>query len=88
MSGKVIFTFEDVAGEERTVEKSFTFQIGEAMDWEGDPDMPTPDERPSAGLSTWKVVAILAAAAGGGFGVMKYRKTKKRNRDEEFNLDE
>lgn len=88
LNGKVIFTFEDAAGDERTVEKHFTFQVGEAMIWDGDMDEPMPDYRPSGGMSVWKTAAIFLAAGGAAFGAAKYKKSRKRKRDEEFDLDE
>mgnify|MGYP000919474987 FL=1 len=87
LNGKVTFTFEDAAGVEQVIEKTFTFQVGEAMVWEEDPNMPQP-EMPAAGMSTWKVLAIMIAGAAAVFGTVKYRKRKKLIRDEEFDLNE
>lgn len=87
LNGKVIFTFEDAAGDEQIIEKPFTFQVGEAMVWEEDPNMPQP-EMPAEGMSTWKTVGILLAGAAAVFGIVRYRKRKKLIRDEEFDLNE
>lgn len=88
LSGKVSFTFEDAAGIEQIIEKTFTFQVGEAMVWEEDPNMPSPDDMPSGGMSSWKAAAILLAAAAAVFGTVKFRKKRKLIRDEEFDLNE
>jgi hypothetical protein len=87
MNGKVTFIFEDAAGDQQTVVKDFTFNIGEAVVWEEDPNMPP--ENPSAGgLGVWKWVIGLAVLAAGGFTGYKLKKKKKAAADEEFNLDE
>ena len=89
LNGKVTFTFEDAAGVERSIEKPFTFQVGEAIPWEEDPNGPPPEEMPGGGsMSSWQAAAILLAAGGAAFGVMKYRKRRKLIRDEEFDLNE
>ena len=87
LSGKVTFTFEDAAGDEQTIVKDFTFNIGEAVVWEEDPNMPIED--PSAGgLGVWKWVIGAVAVVGGSFAGYKIRRKKKLAADEEFNLNE
>jgi uncharacterized repeat protein (TIGR01451 family) len=88
LNGKVTFTFEDAAGDEQMIEKLFTFQVGEAMVWEEDPNMPLPEDMPSGGMSAWKAAAILLAASAAVLGAVKYRKRRKLIRDEEFDLNE
>jgi hypothetical protein len=70
------------------IEKLFTFQVGEAMVWEEDPNMPLPEDMPSGGMSAWKAAAILLAASAAVLGAVKYRKRRKLIRDEEFDLNE
>ncbi|HCU07910.1 MAG TPA: hypothetical protein DF480_02885 [Clostridiales bacterium] len=87
LNGKVTFVFEDAAGAEQIVEKTFVFQVGEAMVWEEDPNMPQP-EMPVSSMNTWQTIGIMLVGAAAVFGVVKYRKRRKLVRDEEFDLNE
>ncbi|NCB42539.1 MAG: hypothetical protein EOM59_07955 [Clostridia bacterium] len=85
--GKVTFTFEDAAGDEQTIVKEFSFNIGEAVIWEEDPNIP-PEDPSSQGLGVWKWLLGLAVVGGGSFTGYRIRKKKKARANEEFNLDE
>lgn len=89
LKGKVIFVFEDAAGDEQTVEKQFTFNIGEAYIPEEDPNFP-PEDPSQGGFSGWKWIAGMGLLGGGGFAGYKYMKKRKANKStsEEFDLDE
>ncbi len=88
--GKVIFTFEDADGHSQTVEKEFTFNIGEAMNWDDpgviEPDFPIQPER--QGLQLWHKIAIAAAAVAAVIAVAVIRKKRKAKKLEALELDE
>ena len=75
-TGLVTFTFEDAAGQEVVVEKDFTFNINEAMQWDDPIIDPIPEQQP--GLPLWgKGLIALAVLAAGVFGFKAVKKSKK-----------
>ncbi|MCQ2560897.1 MAG: hypothetical protein MJ186_02515 [Clostridia bacterium] len=75
-TGLVTFTFEDAVGQEVVVEKDFTFNINEAMQWDDPIIDPIPEQQP--GLPLWgKGLIALAVLAAGVFGFKAVKKSKK-----------
>ena len=86
MNGKVIFTFEDAAGNEQIVEKEFNFNIGEAMVWE-DPGF-SEWEEPQKKTPLWVWGAIGAGVLIVLIVVLKMLKKRKKAKQEALELDE
>lgn len=85
MEGKIIFTYEDVSGQERTVEKEFMFEAMEMPEWD-DPGMePMPEEPESA--VPWKViiaVGVVAAVAG----IVLFRRHRKKKMHQQLEMED
>ena len=85
MEGKIIFTYEDVSGQERTVEKEFVFEAMEMPEWD-DPGMePMPEEPESA--VPWKViiaVGVVAAVAG----IVLFRRHRKKKMHQQLEMED
>ena len=87
MNGKVIFTFEDAAGNEQIVEKEFNFNIGEAMVWE-DPGFGEWEEPQQKKMPLWVWGAIGAGVLIVLIVVLKMLKKRKKAKQEALELDE
>lgn len=85
MEGKVIFTYEDAAGDVQVLERPFSFQVMDEMPAfdEGTP----PEGDGAGGISKKKVIlAILIVLAG--VGIFVWRKIRKKKRNRELEIDE
>jgi hypothetical protein len=86
MNGKVVFTYEDASGDQRVLEREFSFQVMEEMPaFEESPA----ENAPPQGLGSRTLGIIIGAAvlllAG---GIFAWRKIRKRKMDRELEIDE
>ena len=86
MEGKIIFTYEDAAGDEQVLERPFSFNImGEMPVWEE--ETPPEDTGAKGGKLPWIIgAAAVSVLTGGGIFIWKRRKRKKLN--QEMEIDE
>lgn len=87
MEGKIIFTYEDAAGDQQTIERSFSFEVqGEMPVF--DEGMPPEDAaaQGGGGKALWIALGVLALLTGGG--VFAWRKLRKRKLHREMEIDE
>ncbi|WP_419822158.1 COG1361 S-layer family protein [Anoxybacterium hadale] len=84
MEGKIIFTYEDAAGDEQVLERPFSFNImGEMPAWEE--ETPPEDNGAKGGKLPWIIgAAAVSVLTGGGIFIWKRRKRKKLNREMEI----
>ena len=87
MNGKVIFTFEDAAGNEQIVEKEFNFNIGEAMVWD-DPGFGEWEEPQQKKMPLWGWGAIGLGVLIVLIVVLKALKKRKKAKQEALELDD
>jgi len=87
MEGKIIFTYEDAAGDEQILERPFSFEVMEEMP-AFDEGMPMDEGEAGAGGSKtlWIVLGILVWLAGGG--IFAWRKIRKKKMSREMEIDE
>ena len=86
MHGKAVFTYENAQGEEKTIEKEFTFNIQPAPEWEDPGDMPVePVKQP---MALWKKILIGAAVAAAAVAGIVLSKKHKKKKAEELELDD
>jgi len=87
MEGKIIFTYEDAAGDQQTLEQPFSFEVMAEMPvW--DEGLPPQDAAAGAGGSKapWIVAGSLALLTGGG--IFAWRKIRKKKMHREMEIDE
>ena len=87
LEGKIIFTYEDAAGDEQVLERPFSFEVmAEMPAWEE--EFPPEDMgQETGGKLPWIIGgAVVAALGAGGIFVWKRRKRKKLN--QEMEIDE
>ncbi|MCR4805644.1 MAG: hypothetical protein K5981_08320 [Clostridia bacterium] len=87
MKGKATFTYENEEGEEKSLEKEFTFNIQPAPVWE-DPGMDMPVEPVKQGLPLWGKGLIGLGALIALIVAVKLVKKHKKAKAEALELDE
>ncbi len=86
LTGKVIFSFEDLSGELQTIEKEFTVQVMESMPMEQFPGKEMPGEMNAGrGFKIWYAIIPVVILAAAAFFIIRRRKKKK---EEEMMLDD
>jgi hypothetical protein len=86
MEGKIIFTYEDAAGDEQVLERPFSFNVQAEMP--AMEEMPPEDAAAQGGgrKALWVALGILVLLAGAG--IFAWRKIRKRKRHREMEIDE
>jgi NPCBM-associated, NEW3 domain of alpha-galactosidase. len=84
MEGKIIFTYEDGAGDIQTLERPFSFQVASEMPAM---DQGTPPEEAGGGSKKklYIIVGVVVLLAAAGIFIWKKIRKKKRNREMEIN---
>jgi hypothetical protein len=87
MEGKIIFTYEDAAGDQQILERPFSFEIQAEMP-AFDEGMPPEDgaAQGDGGKALWIVLGALVLLAGGG--IIAWRKIRKKKIHREMEIDE
>jgi uncharacterized membrane protein len=86
MEGKIIFTYEDAAGDEQVLERPFSFNVQAEMP--AMEEMPPEDAAAQGGgrKALWVALGILVLLAGAG--IFAWRKIRKRKLHREMEIDE
>ena len=85
MEGKIIFTYEDAAGDQQILEKPFTFEVMDEMPIYEE-EIPPEDMEGGGSKAPWIVGGVLVLLAGGG--VIAWRKIRRKKRNQEMEIDE
>ena len=86
MTGNVIFTYEDLSGNQQVLKKAFTFQVMDMPEQPIDPGMPPPDTGSGSKLPFIIAGVLLALAT---LGIIIWRKIRKNKKAKELEfLDE
>lgn len=87
LNGKVIFKYEDAAGKQQTLEKTFLVQIADAADMS---NMPMPDQPEKPGHKIpWKPIGIVAGVCVVLIvALVIWRKHRKKKRERELEIDD
>lgn len=86
LTGTLIFSFEDLAGELQTIEKEFTVEVMESMPMEEFPGKEMPgDMNGGRGFKIWYAIIPVVILAAAAFFIIRRRKKKK---EEEMMLDD
>lgn len=87
MEGKVVFTYEDAAGDQQILERPFSFEVMAEMPV-FDEGIPPEDAAAGTGghKTLWIAVGVLAVLAAGGF--VAWRKIRKKKMHREMEIDE
>lgn len=86
MTGNVIFTYEDLSGNQQVMRKAFEFQVINMPEQPIDPGLPPPDTGGGSKLP-FIIAGILLALALAGFLIWRKRRKNKKAKELEF-LDE
>lgn len=86
MTGNVIFTYEDLSGNQQVMKKAFEFQVVNMPEQPIDPGLPPPDTGGGSKLP-FIIAGILLALAIAGFLIWRKRRKNKKAKELEF-LDE
>lgn len=87
MEGKIIFTYEDAAGDQQVLERPFSFEVQAEMP-AFDEGMPPEDftEQGGGGKALWIVLGVLVLLAGAG--IFTWRKIRRKKIRKEMEIDE
>lgn len=86
MEGKIIFTYEDAAGDQQVFERPFSFEVQAEMPVME--EMPPEDAAAAGGGSKklWIILGVLVCFVG--IGIFVWRKIRKRKLNREMEIDE
>ena len=86
MEGKIIFTYEDAAGDQQVLERPFSFEIQAEMP--AMEEMPPEDAAAEGGVGKKAWIALGAVAGLVAIGIFVWRKIRKKKLHREMEIDE
>ncbi len=86
MTGKIIFSYEDAAGDVQILERAFSFDVMEEMPVFDEGMMPEEGMNQGGSKTPWIAAGVILLLGGGGF--FAWRKIRKKKMHREMEIDE